>query len=109
MPHPNIGEHHGFLAIFLAKIQKECYAGMENDDLHLTGKMFSHEYIYMNDPDVDSELTTQVIQRATNVVRAYSEYSDFTADHVITFTITGLLPKPCQDYTNDDGVSGYVN
>ena len=109
IPHHNIHEHEGVLAMFLSKIHMHCFHGEVNDDLHLTGNLYSHEYIFHNDPDVDTAETIQVVRRATSIVRGNSEYNSFEADHVFVFTITGLLPKPCGDYTNEDGVSSNNN
>ena len=105
MPHPNIHTNQGVLSMFLAKLQKKCLPRGGGADLHQTGNMYSHEYIYHNDPEVDSAETSAVIARATNVVRANTNMSEFEANHVIVFTITGLMPKPCQRYRNQDGVS----
>ena len=109
MPHHNVEDGGGFLALFLATMEIECYRDATSDDLHMTGNLYQHEHIYRNNPDEDSDETRAVIQRANNIVRANTNYTDFSANHVVIFTMTGLLPVPCADMTDDDGVSRTYN
>lgn len=97
MPHPSIKEGDGVLAMFLSRLQYECRENYESENLHEIGSFYSREYILLNDPEVDTQETLSVIQRANNVVRENSDIQDFLADHVVVFTITGDFPTQCNE------------
>ena len=98
LPHRNNAANGGTLSMFMSKLQMKCLVDKTDDDLHKTGNFYSHEFIYLNDPSVDDDETRQVIERANNIVHEQDpDNSEFSANHVSVFTMTGLLPKPCID------------